>query len=143
MTVQERGEGLGDIFTQNTLSAIKAVCQVLAQGLCGRGGALGGRSGRVCVGEGLRRWIAPCEEFSSWWATGDHCSVQMFLSLHRTVLQWGKNSLILVGNNTQDLVEENRRKIKYDRLVELNFSFPLPLMIGHRLGQWGVISLTL
>lgn len=45
MTVQERGAGLGDIFTQNTLSAIKAVCQVLALGLCGRGGALGGRKG--------------------------------------------------------------------------------------------------
>lgn len=28
LTVQERGAGLGDIFTQNTLSAIKAVCQV-------------------------------------------------------------------------------------------------------------------
>lgn len=29
LTVQERGAGLGDIFTQNTLRAIKAVCQVL------------------------------------------------------------------------------------------------------------------
>lgn len=35
LTVQERGAGLGDIFTQNTLSAIKAVCQVLVLSLCG------------------------------------------------------------------------------------------------------------
>lgn len=34
LTVQERGAGLGDIFTQNTLSAIKAVCQVLGLSLC-------------------------------------------------------------------------------------------------------------
>lgn len=52
MTVQERGAGLGDIFTQNTLSAIKAVCQVLALGLCGRGGALGGRKGVAGDGGG-------------------------------------------------------------------------------------------
>lgn len=37
LTVQERGAGLGDIFTQNTLSAIKAVCQVLGLSLCGHG----------------------------------------------------------------------------------------------------------
>lgn len=43
LTVQERGEGLGDIFTQNTLSAIKAVCQVLGLSLCGRGGGAGVR----------------------------------------------------------------------------------------------------
>lgn len=41
LTVQERGAGLGDIFTQNTLSAIKAVCQVLGLSLCGRGGERG------------------------------------------------------------------------------------------------------
>lgn len=43
LTVQERGAGLGDIFTQNTLSAIKAVCQVLGLSLCGRGGGAGVR----------------------------------------------------------------------------------------------------
>lgn len=35
LTVQERGAGLGDIFTQNTLTAIKVVCQVLDLSLCG------------------------------------------------------------------------------------------------------------
>lgn len=29
LTVQERGAGLGDIFTQNTLTAIRVMCQVL------------------------------------------------------------------------------------------------------------------
>lgn len=82
MTVQERGAGLGDIFTQNTLSAIKAVCQVLALGLCGRGGALGGRKGRGGGWGG----VAPRREFSSWRATGAHThSVQMFLSLRITL----------------------------------------------------------
>jgi len=35
LTVQERGAGLGDIFTQNTLTAIKVVCQVLDLSLYG------------------------------------------------------------------------------------------------------------
>lgn len=44
LTVQERGAGLGDIFTQNTLSAIRAVCQVLVRSLCGQ------------TREGFRHW---------------------------------------------------------------------------------------
>lgn len=51
LTVQERGAGLGDIFTQNTLSAIKAVCQVLGLSLCGRGGGEK-RGGQVLAGRG-------------------------------------------------------------------------------------------
>lgn len=90
MTVQERGAGLGDIFTQNTLSAIKAVCQVLALGLCGRGGALGGRSGGVCVQEGGGGWGVggTCSLQRVQQLEGhrrSHFSVQMFLSLHITV----------------------------------------------------------
>lgn len=49
LTVQERGAGLGDIFTQNTLSAIKAVCHVLGLSLCGQGGV--GRGGQAKGGE--------------------------------------------------------------------------------------------
>lgn len=45
LTAQERGAGLGDIFTQNILSAIRAVCQVLGPSLCGQG-----RGGRVREG---------------------------------------------------------------------------------------------
>lgn len=49
LTAQERGAGLGDIFTQNTLSAIRAVCQVLGLSLCGRGTGRG--EGRLKGGE--------------------------------------------------------------------------------------------
>lgn len=64
MTVQERGAGLGDIFTQNTLSAIKAVCQVLGLSLCGREGGLE---------RGHSPWRPPHQpEFSSWEATAAH-----------------------------------------------------------------------
>lgn len=45
LTVQERGAGFGDIFTQNTLSAIKAVCQVLGLRLCGWGRGQGSGKG--------------------------------------------------------------------------------------------------
>lgn len=89
MTVQERGEGLGDIFTQNTLSAIKAVCQVLALGLCGRRGALGGRSGGTCVGEGLARASLPAKSSAA--GGPAEISVQIFLSLHITVCSGGRS----------------------------------------------------
>lgn len=69
LTVQERGAGLGDIFTQNTLSAIKAVCQVLGLSLCGRGGGAGVRQ----MGGGEGEWRPPHQpEFSSWGATAAH-----------------------------------------------------------------------
>lgn len=82
MTVQERGAGLGDIFTQNTLSAIKTVCQVLALGLCGRGGALGGRKGGV-AGRGGGRSPAGVQQLEG--HRSSHFSVQMFLSLRITL----------------------------------------------------------
>lgn len=63
MTVQERGAGLGDIFTQNTLSAIKAVCQVLGLSLCGWWWEEGVR--QRGAGEGRPSHQA---EFSSWQA---------------------------------------------------------------------------
>lgn len=52
LTDQERGAGLGDIFTQNTLSAIKFVCQVVDLGLCGRTGR---RRARQMGGSASRR----------------------------------------------------------------------------------------
>lgn len=69
LTVQERGAGLGDIFTQNTLSAIKAVCQVLGLSLCGQGGERG--SGKR--GEERGRFSM---ETTSWEAAAAHTRVR-------------------------------------------------------------------
>lgn len=93
--MQERAAGLGDIFTQNTLSAIKAVCQVLALGLCGREGALGGRRAGVCVSVcvswGDEGELAPCKVFRNWWATGDHTSAcRRFLTAHNLLRHLNK-----------------------------------------------------
>lgn len=82
MTVQERGAGLGDIFTQNTLSAIKALCQVLALGLCGRGGALGGRKERGSGGWRGARSPQRVQQLEG--HRSSRFSVQMLLSLHTT-----------------------------------------------------------
>lgn len=53
LTVQERGARLGDIFTQNTLTAIKIVCQVLDPNLYGPGKGEGKERG-VQAGVGVR-----------------------------------------------------------------------------------------
>lgn len=83
LTVQERGAGLGDIFTQNTLSAIKAVCQILRLSLCGRG------KGERGSGKGVAKGCSPLgpphhPELSSWEAaaahTHTHASMQTPLS---------------------------------------------------------------
>lgn len=52
LAVQERGARLGDIFTQNTLTAIKIVCQVLDPNLCGPGEGEGKE--KVQPGVGVR-----------------------------------------------------------------------------------------
>ena len=86
MTVQERGAGLGDIFTQNTLSAIKAVCQILGlkSPRTTRGGVRvrheGGWSRAVPYGNQHTSL-----EFSSWEATAAHTHTHTHADTHTKV----------------------------------------------------------